>query len=60
MNTIAQIFPRTGRISGPEVSDGAKSDVPTTDLENEKKKKKHRVFYEEAVDAHERRCLIRD
>ena len=50
MNTIAQIFPRTGRISGPEVADGAKPDVPATDVENEKKKK-HRVFYE-AVDAH--------
>ena len=37
MNTIAQIFPRTGRISGPEVADGAKPDVPTTDVENEKK-----------------------
>ena len=57
MNTIAQIFPRTGRISGPEVADGAKPDVPTTDVENEKKKK-HRVFYE-AVDAHARRRLIR-
>ena len=55
MNTIAQIFPRTGRISGPEVADGAKPDVPTTDVENEKKK--HRVFYE-AVDAHARRRLI--
>ena len=39
MNTIAQIFPRTGRISGPEVTDGAKPGVPTTDVENEKKKK---------------------
>ena len=39
MNTIAQIFPRTGRISGPQVADGAKPDVPTTDVENEKKKK---------------------
>ena len=39
MNTIAQIFPRTGRISGPEVADGAKPDVPTTDVENEKKHK---------------------
>ena len=38
MNTIAQIFPRTGRISGPEVADGAKLDVPTADVENEKKK----------------------
>ena len=28
-------FPRTG----PEVADGAKPDVPTTDVENEKKKK---------------------
>ena len=57
MNTIAQIFPRTGRISGPEVADGAKPDVPTTDLENGKKNKtKHRVFYE-AVDAHARRRL---
>ena len=37
MNTIAQVFPRTGRISGPEVADGAKPDVPTTDVENEKK-----------------------
>ena len=56
MNRIAQIFPRTCRISGPEVADGAKPDVPTTDVENEKKKK-HRVFYE-AVDAHARRRLI--
>ena len=55
MNTIAQIFPRTGRISGPEVADRVKPDVPTTDLENEKKK--HRVFYE-AVDANARRRLI--
>ena len=57
MNTIAQIFPRTGRISGPEVADCAKPDVPTTDLEKEKKKQnktKHRVFYE----AHARRRLI--
>ena len=38
MNRIAQIFPKTGRISGPEVADGAKPDVPTTDRENEKKK----------------------
>ena len=53
MNTVSQIFPRTGRISGPEVGDGAKPDVPTTDQQNEKKK---RVFYE-AVDAHARRCL---
>ena len=57
MNTIAQIFPRTGRTSGPEVADGAtQRDVPTTDVENEKKKK-HRVFYE-AVDAHARRRLM--
>ena len=34
----SQIFPRTGRISGPEVADGAKPDVPTTDRRNEKKK----------------------
>ena len=53
MNTVSQIFPRTGRISGPEVGDGAKPDVPTTDRENEKKKQL--VFYE-AVNAH--RCLI--
>ena len=31
-------FPRTGSISGPEVGDGAKPDVPITDRENEKKK----------------------
>ena len=54
MNTIAQIFPRTGRISGPEVADGAKPDVPTTDVENGKKK--HPVFYQ-AVDTHARRRL---
>ena len=40
MNTIAQIFLRTGKISGPEVVDGAKPDVPTTDVENEKKQNK--------------------
>ena len=54
MNTIPHIFPRAGRISGPEVGHGAKPDVPTTDRENEKKK--HCVFYE-AVDAHARRRL---
>ena len=53
---ISQIFPKTGRIRGPEVGDGAKPDVPTTDQQNEKKKK-HRPFYE-AVDACARRCLI--
>ena len=36
---ISQIFWKTGRISGPEVGDGAKPDVPTTDQQNEKKKK---------------------
>ena len=55
MNTIAQIFPRTGRISGPEVADGAKPDVPTTDVENEKK---NTVYFYEAVDAHAHRRLI--
>ena len=53
---ISQIFPKTGRISGPEVGDVAKPDVPTTDRQNEKRKK-HRPFYE-AVDAHARRRLI--
>ena len=38
MKTISQILPKTGRISGPEVGDGAKPDVPTTDRQNEKKK----------------------
>ena len=56
MNTVSQIFPKTGRISGPEVGDGAKLDVPTTDRQNEKKKR--RVFYE-AVDAHACRRLMR-
>ena len=37
---ISQIFPKTGRISGPEVGDSAKPDVPTTDRENEKKTNK--------------------
>ena len=31
-------FSQNWRISGPEVADGAKPDVPTTDVENEKKK----------------------
>ena len=35
----SQIFRRTWRIGGPEVADGAKPDVPTTDRQNEKKKK---------------------
>ena len=39
-DAISQIFPKTGRICGPEVGDGAKPDVPTTDRENEKKNKK--------------------
>ena len=46
---ISQIFPRTGRISGPEVGDGAKPEVPTTYLEKKKQKKKQTkqlVFYE--------------
>ena len=34
-------FPRTGRISEPEVGDGAKPDVPTTDRQNEKKNTVH-------------------
>ena len=34
---VSQIFPRTGRISGPEVRDGAKLDVPTTDRQNKKR-----------------------
>ena len=44
MNTISQIFPKTDRISGPEVVDGAKPDVPTTDGENEKNKKFSKIF----------------
>ena len=35
----SQIFRRTWRIGGPEVADSAKPDVPTTDRQNEKKKK---------------------
>ena len=46
MNTISQIFLKTGRISGPKDGDGAKPDVPTTDRQNEKKQNKQRVFYE--------------
>ena len=38
-DAISQFFPKTGRISGPEIGDGAKPDVPTTCGENEKKKK---------------------
>ena len=51
MNTIAQIFPRTGRISGPEVADGAKPDVLTTDLETKKKKKQNTVYFMKRVAA---------
>ena len=36
----SQIVPKTGRIGGPQVGDGAKPDVPTTDRQNEKKNKK--------------------
>ena len=41
-------------ISGPEVGDGAKADVPTTDRQN---KTKNLVFYE-VVDAHAHCRLI--
>ena len=43
-DAISQIFPKTGRISGPEVGDGAKPDVPTTDRQNEKNKKFSKIF----------------
>ena len=32
-------FPETGRISGPEVGDGNKPDVPTTARQNKKNEK---------------------
>ena len=54
MNTISQIFPKTGRISVSEVGDGAKPDVPTTDRQNEKK---NMYLIYEAFDAHARRRL---
>ena len=34
---ISQIFPRNGRISGLEVGDGARPEVPTTYLGQKKK-----------------------
>ena len=40
----SQIFRRTWRISGPEGADGAKPDVPTTDLQNEKKQEIFKNF----------------
>ena len=40
----SQIFRRTWRISGPEVADGAKPDVPTTDRQNEKKTRNFQTF----------------
>ena len=40
----SQIFRRTCRISGPEVADGAKPDVPTTDRQNEKKQEIFKNF----------------
>ena len=52
-NMIPQIFPRTGRISGPDVGDGAKPEVPTTYLE--KKNKKTCILW--SVDVHARCCL---
>ena len=42
----SQVFPRTGRISGLEVGDGARLEVPTTYLEKKEKKTKRLVFYE--------------
>ena len=44
MNTISQILPKTGRISGPEVGDGAKQDVPTTDRQSEKETRNFQKF----------------
>ena len=44
MKTISQILPKTCRISGPEVGDGAKPDVPTTDRQNEKKQEIFKNF----------------
>ena len=41
---MLKIFPRTGRISGPEVADGAKPDVPTTDVETKKTKQNTMYF----------------
>ena len=40
----SQIFRGTWKISGPEVADGAKPDVPTTDRQNEKNKKFSKIF----------------
>ena len=56
MNTILKFSVDLEELCGPEVADGAKPDVPTTDRQNEKKKTKRRPFYE-AVDAHARRRL---
>ena len=44
MNTVSQIFPRTSRISGREVGDGTKLDVPATDRQNEKKQEIFKKF----------------
>ena len=44
MNTVSQSFPKTGRISGLEVGDGAKPDVPTTDRQNKKKQEIFKNF----------------
>ena len=38
-------FSQNWRISGPEVADGAKPDVPKTDVENEKKQKQNTVYF---------------
>ena len=37
-------FSQNWRISGPEVADGAKPDVPTTDVENEKNTRNFQKF----------------
>ena len=49
---ISQIFPKTGRISGPQVGDGTKPDVPTTDQQNEKKQEIFKNFQATTVTNH--------
>ena len=44
LNTISQLFPKASRISGPEVGDGAKPDVPTTERQNETKQEIFKNF----------------
>ena len=49
MNTIRKFSVELKKINGPEVADGAKPDVPTTDRQNEKKQEIFKNFQSTTV-----------